>query len=90
MQGCANRRIAAPPLKLCRNNPRVVEDQTVALAQQLRQIAYRPVGKASITGNRQHPRRIAWHNRTKRNPLGRKLEIKKVNAHEKLGPVSFR
>jgi hypothetical protein len=40
MQRCTDGRIPAPSLKLRRNNPRIVKDEAIALAQHCRQVTH--------------------------------------------------
>ena len=40
VQRCTDGRIPAPSLKLRRNNPRIVEDEAIALAQHCRQVTH--------------------------------------------------
>ena len=40
VQRCTDGRIPAPSLKLRRNNPRIVEDEAIALAQHCRQVKH--------------------------------------------------
>ena len=47
VQGRADGGIAAPPLKLRRNDPCVIEDQAITLAQHRRQVAHRAVRQCS-------------------------------------------
>ena len=81
VQGRADPRLAAPALELGGDDPGVVEHQQVAGAQQA------PAGRATtMIGERrradlQQPRAIARACGPQRDPVGRQLEVEKVDAH---------
>ena len=80
VQGGADPRLAAPAFELGGDDAGVVEHQHVAAPQQRRQIEDGLVGDASPV-DQQQPRRIARARGPQRDPVGRELEIEKVDAH---------
>jgi hypothetical protein len=76
----ADARLAAPSLELRRDHARIVEHQHVARPQQCGQIAHATVAKAMFV-NDEHPRRIARFGGPERDPIGRQVEIEKIDAH---------
>ena len=69
------------PVEPRRDHPRVVDDQRVAGAEEIRQIADAAVGERAVRADHQHPRRIARNRRRQRDALGRQVEIEQVDAH---------
>ena len=82
VQSCTNCRVAPAAGELRRYDAGVVEDQAITLAQTLRQVADTGVGQAALAIDAQHPCRIPRANGSQCYPLGRKLEIKQVYAHD--------
>ena len=77
----------APPMQARRDHPRVVDDELVAGAQQLRQVAHDAILERRAGPHDKQPRRIARPRRAQRDPLRRQVEIEQVGAH---APSSFR
>src|SRR6185436_6562998 len=61
----------------------VIDDQGIARAQQVREVAHRPIVELRCRAgpNDQQPRRIARRNRPQRDSLRRQLEIKQIGKH---------
>ena len=72
--------VAPSPFELGGDDARIVEDQTVARPQPLRQVAHPGIGHRTASHHK-HPRRIARARRAERNALGRQIEIEGVDAH---------
>ena len=73
----------APAVKLRRDHLGVVDDELVARAQQLGEIAHAAVLalRCRARPHHQQPRRIARARRPQRDVVGRKLEVEQVGAH---------
>ena len=80
MERRSDPRLAAKSLELGRYDPRVVEDEGVAGAEQVRKLADDPVLER-IRTHEEQPRAIAGACRPQRDALGRKLEIEEVDPH---------
>ena len=81
VQGGADAGISPPAFQLRRDNAGVVEHQTIASAQQPRQIAHMGMGKRRVPRDHQQPCRIARVNRAQGYALWRQVKIEQVNAH---------
>ena len=79
VQGRADARLPAPPLKLRGDDLGVVEHEDIAGPQQARQIEHLPIRDVGPL-DQQQPRAVAWARGPKRNPVRGKLEIEKVDA----------
>ena len=84
VQRRADLRLAASPLELRGDHARVVEHQAVAGTQFSRQVANDAVARR-IAVEHQQPCRIARRCRPQRDPLGRQLEIEKLDLHLRAG-----
>jgi hypothetical protein len=80
VQRRADAGVAARPFQLGGNDAGVVEHQTVARAQQRRQVAHAVIGDA-VALDQQHPRRVARFGGAQRDAFGRQFEIEEVDVH---------
>ena len=72
----------AKPIEARANDSRVVDDQRVAGPQQLGEVRYMEIIESrGARGYDEHARAVARARRTQGDRLGRKLEIKKIDAH---------
>ena len=65
----------------CRNDTRVVDDETIARAQQLGKIAHGAVLARAVLAHHEKPRRIARGRGAQRDLLFRQIEIELIDAH---------
>ena len=71
VQGGPDFGVAPCALQLRRDDACVVENQAIAFAKQVGQVAHDMVGQALLPVDMQHPRGIARCDRSKSDPLGR-------------------
>lgn len=74
---------AAHALQLCGDNSGVVEHQHVARLQQRGQIAHGEIFKRFAGADFQQPCGVARLGRAQRNALFRKIEIEKIDTHQR-------
>ncbi len=75
VQSGSNFGITPLTLQLCWNDSGIVKHQTIAIAEQRRQIPHLPVGKRAVACYTEHPGCIAWYDGAQRDPLGGKVKI---------------
>jgi hypothetical protein len=82
--------IAAADAAACqtrRDDPGIVDHQSVARPQEVRQVAHRAVLEfRHLPGaHDQEPGGVAGRDRTQRDPVGRQMEIEQIGAHSRIG-----